>query len=584
VPRPHYAALLDRLQAPTWRRWRPRSLGTRPRQGVAFGEGAGPGSFEVDLVPRVLTAGEWRALAAGLEQRVRALNAFLLDAYGERRIVAAGVVDEAVIDEAEGYEPDLRGRLPAGSAPAALAGLDVVRDPAGRFFVLEDNLRTPSGFAYAAAAREAVDAVLGELAGGLQDFAGPVRDALVEVLRSAAPAGAASDPCVVVLSDGPGASSWWEHSEVAGWLGVPAVTLADLQTRDGRVWVRGPGGRRRPVDVVYRRCNEDRLRDGDGRLTPPAELLLEPWLAGTVAVVNAFGTGLGDDKLVHAHVDGMIRFYLGEEPLVDSVPAADLADPAALEAGPGGSAPVRRQAAPRRGRRGRGGVRARRRGRPRALGRRAARARRGLHRAVHDPPVAPPHRAWRRPGAAPRGPAALRRLDRLHDPRPARRADAGRAGRGRAGRQLPPERRCQGHMGAELKPIRDLGAWSRWRTSEAYTLGVEEEVMLLAPPGGGLAQRGDDVLPELAEPLAGRVSGETHQAALELTCAPHETVAGGRGGARGSAQPPPRFAGGAGPRRRRRRRAPVHPRVGDRGLACRPLPAHPAHHARAGAP
>jgi len=198
--------------------------------------------------------------------------------------------------------------------------------------VLEDNLRTPSGFAYAAAAREAVDAVLGELAGGLQDFAGPVRDALVEVLRSAAPAGAASDPCVVVLSDGPGASSWWEHSEVAGWLGVPAVTLADLQTRDGRVWVRGPGGRRRPVDVVYRRCNEDRLRDGDGRLTPPAELLLEPWLAGTVAVVNAFGTGLGDDKLVHAHVDGMIRFYLGEEPLVDSVPAADLADPAALEA------------------------------------------------------------------------------------------------------------------------------------------------------------------------------------------------------------------------------------------------------------
>jgi uncharacterized circularly permuted ATP-grasp superfamily protein len=332
VPRPHYAALLDRLQGADLAALAAAVARHTAEAGVAFGEGAGPGSFEVDLVPRVLTAGEWRALAAGLEQRVRALNAFLLDAYGERRIVTAGVVDEAVIDEAEGYEPDLRGRLPAGSVPAALAGLDVVRDPAGRFFVLEDNLRTPSGFAYAAAAREAVDAVLGELAGGLQDFAGPVRDALVEVLRSAAPAGAASDPCVVVLSDGPGASSWWEHSEVAGWLGVPAVTLADLQTRDGRVWVRGPGGGRRPVDVVYRRCNEDRLRDGDGRLTPPAELLLEPWLAGTVAVVNAFGTGLGDDKLVHAHVDGMIRFYLGEEPLVDSVPAADLADPAALEA------------------------------------------------------------------------------------------------------------------------------------------------------------------------------------------------------------------------------------------------------------
>jgi carboxylate-amine ligase len=332
VPRPHYAALLGRL--------RDADLGALAAEvsrrtadaGVAFGEGAGPGSFAVDLVPRILTATEWSNLAAGLEQRVRALNLFLADAYGERRIVEAGVLDAAVIDDAEGYEPELQGRLPPAAVPAAVAGLDVVRDPAGRLFVLEDNLRTPSGFAYAVAARDAVDAVLRDVAAGLDDPGPPVRDAIRDALRSAAPARAAGDPSVVVLSDGPRASSWWEHAQVADWLGLPAVTLADLEARDGRIWTRAPDGRRRAVDVVYRRCDEDRLRDDAGRLTPPAHLLLEPWLSGAVSVVNAFGTGLGDDKLVHAHVEAMIGFYLGEEPLLPSVPAADLADPAALDA------------------------------------------------------------------------------------------------------------------------------------------------------------------------------------------------------------------------------------------------------------
>jgi carboxylate-amine ligase len=332
VPRSHYAALLAHLQATDLRALAGDVGGRLAAAGVSFGEHAGPGSFEVDVVPRILPGAEWRALAAGLEQRVRALNAFLADAYGERRIVRAGLMDAAVIDDAEGYEPELQGRLPPLAAPAALAGLDVVRDPAGRLFVLEDNLRAPSGFAYAVAARAAVDAALPALAGALGDVAGPVRDALRDVLRCAAPLGTAGEPVVVVLSDGPGASSFWEHEQVAGWLGAPVVTPADLEARGGRVWLRGGHGARRAVDVVYRRCDEDRVRDDAGRLTPLAGLLLEPWLAGRVGVVNAFGTGLGDDKLVHAHVEAMVRFYLGEEPLVPSVPAADLADPAALEA------------------------------------------------------------------------------------------------------------------------------------------------------------------------------------------------------------------------------------------------------------
>jgi carboxylate-amine ligase len=331
VPRPHYAALLTHLQATDL--W---ALGDDVARrlaaaGVAFGEGAGPGSFEVDVVPRILTRREWRDLAAGLEQRVRALNAFLLDAYGERRIVRAGLMDASVIDDAVGYEPDLQGRLPPVAALAGLAGLDVVRDPAGRLFVLEDNLRAPSGFAYAVAARAAVDAALPALAGDLADVAQPVRDAVRDVVRCAAPGDAAGEPFVVVLSDGPRASSRWEHEHVAGWLGAPVAGLADLEQREGRVWLRDEAGGRRPVDVVYRRCDEDRVRDGAGRRTPLAELLLEPWLAGRVGLVNGFGTGLGDDKLVHAHVEAMVGFYLGEEPLVPSVPAADLTDPAALE-------------------------------------------------------------------------------------------------------------------------------------------------------------------------------------------------------------------------------------------------------------
>jgi uncharacterized circularly permuted ATP-grasp superfamily protein len=332
VPRPHYAALLGHLQATDLSALAADVSRRLTAAGVAFGEGAGPGSFEVDAVPRIVPRAEWRALAAGLEQRVRALNAFLADAYGERRIVRAGLVRAGVIDDAEGYEPELQGRLPAIAPPAALAGLDVVRDPAGRLFVLEDNLRAPSGFAYAAAARAAVDAALPAVAGGLDDLAGPVREALRDVLRCAAPAETAGEPFVVVLSDGPQASSVWEHEQVAAWVGAPVVTLGDLEAGDGRVWTRDAGGARRAVDVVYRRCDEDRLRDDDGRLTAPAELLLEPWLAGRVGVVNAFGTGLGDDKLVHAHVEAMVRFYLGEEPLVPSVPSADLGDAEALEA------------------------------------------------------------------------------------------------------------------------------------------------------------------------------------------------------------------------------------------------------------
>jgi uncharacterized circularly permuted ATP-grasp superfamily protein len=136
---------------------------------------------------------------------------------------------------------------------------------------------------------------------------------------------------VVVLSDGPGNSAYHEHARAARRLDVPLVTPAELERRDGRLVHRDEHGRAEPVDVVYRRSDHDRLRDDDGALTPLAELLLEPWLAGTLGIVNPYGTGVADDKAVHAHVEDMVRFYLGEEPLLASVHTLDLADEGALD-------------------------------------------------------------------------------------------------------------------------------------------------------------------------------------------------------------------------------------------------------------
>jgi uncharacterized circularly permuted ATP-grasp superfamily protein len=331
VPRPHYAALLDALGEVDLARLRDGVNERVARAGVTFTTDDGEEAFVIDPVPRVLTAEEWAALAAGIEQRTRALNAFVLDAYGDRRIVDAGVVAAETIDSAEGYEPELRGVYPAGAAPIGVAGLDIVRAPDGSLQVLEDNVRTPSGFTYAVAARQAVAPALP--AGVPEPLDGPqlAYELLAGVLAAAAP-DAAGEPSIVVLSDGPDGAAYYEHAEAARQLGVPVVTLDELERRGDRLEARPGDGRRRPVDVVYRRCSEDRLRDDGGALTPVAEALLEPWLAGKVGVVNGFGTGVADDKLVHAHVEDLVRFYLQAEPLIAAVPTFALTAPGRLDA------------------------------------------------------------------------------------------------------------------------------------------------------------------------------------------------------------------------------------------------------------
>ena len=227
-----------------------------------------------------------------------------------------------MLSDSEHLEPAMRGARP----PAlwiSVIGFDIVRGADGRLRVLEDQIRMPSGIAYAAAAREIVS--------DLMPVEPPSRDEIAigfsrlgEALRAAAPPRAGSTPSVVLLSEGPGSAGWYEHVQISRRAGLELVTLADLE-RDGDHVVRREGDATRRIDVVYQRTREDRFTDAAGGPTAIGELLLEPCGAGRVACVNAPGSGVGDDKLVHAYVEEMIRFYLREDPVLDSVESFDLA-------------------------------------------------------------------------------------------------------------------------------------------------------------------------------------------------------------------------------------------------------------------
>jgi uncharacterized circularly permuted ATP-grasp superfamily protein len=326
APRPGYAELLGALAGTDLADLRMRVNRHLAEREVTFGTSP----FIVDPIPRLITRGEWEELTAGLAQRARALNRFLLDAYGERRIVEAGVVSDEAIGEAEGFEPDLRGCLPSDVPPAAIVGFDVVREPSGRFLVLEDNVRTPSGFEYALAARAALTANLPAGCPVPQPVEPITGELLLDVLRAAAPDGS-GDPSIVLLTDGPANVAFSEHSRAAVRIGVPLVTLDQLAPSEDELYLELDGGERRRVDVLYRRCDEDRVRDEHGELTEVARAVLRPWLSGNLGLVNAFGNGVADDKLIHGHVDDFIRFYLGQEPIVRSVPTYDF-QPASGEA------------------------------------------------------------------------------------------------------------------------------------------------------------------------------------------------------------------------------------------------------------
>jgi uncharacterized circularly permuted ATP-grasp superfamily protein len=325
--RPHVAAALAGIDRPDLRALSEAIADDVRRAGLRFPIDGGTEAFLVDPIPRVLTAQEWATIEAGVAQRGRALDAFVADVHGPGSAVADGVIPERVIATAEHHEPAAGRYAPPAGVWVALAGLDLVQAPDGSFQVLEDNTRTPSGIAYALAARALIQDVL-----GVDDEALPARSldgtlALVgATLAAAAPpdrsvdAGAAH---LVVLTDGPTSPAYWEHRTLAVHLDAPLVTSEDLDLDGDRLVLRDAP--QRPIDVVYRRTDDSALD------APGHRLLLTALAAGTVGVVNAFGTGVADDKLAHAYIEDLIRHFLGEEPVLRSVPTFDLVRPDHLE-------------------------------------------------------------------------------------------------------------------------------------------------------------------------------------------------------------------------------------------------------------
>lgn len=318
APRPHYAQLLEALGEQGPKALRERVEARVAASGLTFGEGE---PIAVDPVPRLLTAEEWERLRPGLLQRARALNTFLLDAYGPQRIFDADVVPRRLLETSEGYAPAMRGLLDPGVPPATVAGLDLVRGRDGELRVLEDNLRMPSGATYALAVREIVapEIECGVRPREHRDYL----ERLGAALRAAAPAGR-DEPLVAILSDGPQNGAWYEHERLGRELGLPVLTPDQLELSRERIFARLSRQRRQQVDVIYRRQDADTLTEPDGGLTALGELLLPALRSGRLRCANALGSGLADDKLTHAYVERMIEFYLGEEPLLRSVPSYDL--------------------------------------------------------------------------------------------------------------------------------------------------------------------------------------------------------------------------------------------------------------------
>jgi uncharacterized circularly permuted ATP-grasp superfamily protein len=295
---------------------------------VDFKGDEGPEEFHLDLVPRVLDRAEWEELEAGLRQRARALNAFVRDAYFEQRIVRDGVIPARVIETSENLEPEMVGvEIPGTHAP--VIGFDVVRREDGRFRILEDNCMNPSGIAYAVAARTAIDTFVPlQPPAERRDIAYAV-ELLRRVVAAASPDRDPESPAALI-SEGDENSAWYEHVALAERLGIPIVDPETLEVRDGRLFGTPAGGRPEELRVVYLRDNVAKLRDENGDPTWQ-HALLEPVRRGNLGTVSGFGSGLGEDKLTHAYSEELIRFYLGEEPIIPIVPTYDLADPEARE-------------------------------------------------------------------------------------------------------------------------------------------------------------------------------------------------------------------------------------------------------------
>ncbi len=297
------------------------------RQGITFSLSGRERPLPLDLVPRVVGAAEWDRVEQGIVQRIKALELFLADVYGPGEVLDDGIVPRRLVTSSNHYHRAAYGLVPPNGVRIHVAGIDLIRDEAGEFRVLEDNLRCPSGVSYVLENRRTLAHVLPEVFAGQQvRSVAEYPERLLDALRAAAPSDV-SDPTVAVLTPGVHNSAHFEHAFLARRMGAELVEGRDLFCRDDRLWMRTVRGAR-PIHVVYRRIDDEYL---DPVHFVPDSLLGVPGLlnaarAGNVAVANAVGNGVADDKAIYPYVPAMIEYYLGERPLLPNVETYDLAD------------------------------------------------------------------------------------------------------------------------------------------------------------------------------------------------------------------------------------------------------------------
>lgn len=281
-----------------------------------------------DMVPRIITANEWRKLTKGIEQRVRALNAFLSDIYHRREIVRAGRLPERLLRDNAAYAPHMVGFEPPSGVYTHIVGIDLVRTGPDEFVVLEDNARTPSGVSYMLENRETMMAMFPELFSRIP--VSPVSDyprRLAKSLAECAPASTTGRPVIAVLTPGIYNSAYFEHAFLADQMGAELVEGSDLRVVDGRVAMRTTRGYK-PIDVIYRRVDDEYLDP----LTFNKESVLgvagimDVYRAGRITIANAPGTGIADDKAIYSYMPDIVEFYTGEKPILNNVQTWRCAD------------------------------------------------------------------------------------------------------------------------------------------------------------------------------------------------------------------------------------------------------------------
>ncbi len=335
-----YAALaewLGTLRVDDLKRKRAEAEVLFRRTGITFNvygdEDAAERLIPFDIIPRIISAAEWRRLTAGIEQRVRALNAFMYDIYHRQEILKAGRIPPELIIQNSAFVPEMIGVEPPLGIYSHIIGIDLVRTGENDFYVLEDNTRTPSGVSYMLENRETMMHMFPDLFA--RNNVAPVEvypEKLLQTLESVAPSGLDRDPVIAVLTPGIYNSAYFEHSFLADQMGVELVEGQDLVVLDGALHMKTTQGLTQ-VDVIYRRVDDSHL---DPLVFDPSSLLGVPGIfdvyrAGKVTIVNAPGAGIADDKAIYSYIPEIIEFYLGRSPILNNVPTHNCRHPEGLK-------------------------------------------------------------------------------------------------------------------------------------------------------------------------------------------------------------------------------------------------------------